>query len=335
MRIGYGVAVCLIAASFWSTAAVGAENGDAIPAEVRSYPIQNFKIGSSQRKFGRLEYVGGFEMRSKLDQFGAMSGFRFLTPGERFVGVTDSGYWFYGSVDRDAEANPTGFSDFTMQPMIDADGSAGASKWNSDAEGLAVNGDRVTVGFEREHRIAEFDVRPGDMGAEIRQLDFVVPAHELRRNKGFETVAYTPAASSLSGARIAITERSIDTQGNIFAAILEGPEKGVFKVVRRGTFDITAGAFLANGDLLLLERSFDIANGVQIRFRQIDTATIKRGSTVDGEVIFEADLRYQIDNMEGLDTWLDADGRQRVSIVSDDNLSFLQRNLYLEFILSE
>ena len=35
-----------------------------------------------------------------------------------------------------------------------------------------------------------------------------------------------------------------------------------------------------------------------------------------------------------LDAWVDGDGRQRISIISDDNHSILQRNLYLEFILT-
>jgi hypothetical protein len=46
-------------------------------------------------------------------------------------------------------------------------------------------------------------------------------------------------------------------------------------------------------------------------------------------------MSYQIDNMEGLDVWRRADGVLMVSIVSDDNQSLLQRNLYLEFRLDE
>ena len=55
----------------------------------------------------------------------------------------------------------------------------------------------------------------------------------------------------------------------------------------------------------------------------------------DGPVLFTADMSYQIDNMEGLDVWTRDDGALMVSIVSDDNHSILQRNLYLEFILHQ
>jgi hypothetical protein len=46
-------------------------------------------------------------------------------------------------------------------------------------------------------------------------------------------------------------------------------------------------------------------------------------------------MNYQIDNMEGLDVWRRGDGALMVSIVSDDNQSLLQRNVYLEFRLDE
>ena len=44
-------------------------------------------------------------------------------------------------------------------------------------------------------------------------------------------------------------------------------------------------------------------------------------------------MSYQIDNMEGIDAWTRADGQVMVSLISDDNHSILQRNLYLEFAL--
>jgi hypothetical protein len=39
--------------------------------------------------------------------------------------------------------------------------------------------------------------------------------------------------------------------------------------------------------------------------------------------------------MEGLDVWRREDGTTILSLISDDNQSFLQRTLYLEFALRE
>ncbi|MEX0954114.1 MAG: esterase-like activity of phytase family protein [Rhizobiaceae bacterium] len=296
--------------------------------------IENFHIGRDTTRFGPLEFVGGLSLSGPGD-FGAMSAIRFLDAGENFVGVTDTGFWFFGQIERDAELGPVGMTEFRMMPMVDEAGEPIDGKWETDAEGLSISGDTATVSFEREHKIREFALEPDGMKGQTGTLDYLVPRAELRNNRGFEAIARAPDNGPLAGARIAVTERSIDGDGNTFAAILEGPLKGIFKVARSGDFDITDGAFLPDGDLLLLERRFSMATGVAMRLRRIEAGTIRPGSIADGPVLLEADMSYQIDNMEGLDVWRREDGALIVSIVSDDNHSILQRNLYLEFVLTE
>jgi hypothetical protein len=173
------------------------------------------------------------------------------------------------------------------------------------------------------------------MGPPLRSLDFLVPVSELRRNRGFETVIVTPKDSVDQGAVIVISEKSIDRAGNVFAAVLGGPRKGIFTVARTGDYDITDGAVLPDGDLILLERRFSLPIGVSMRLRRIAIDTVGKGKLADGPVLMEADMAYQIDNMEGLDVWRRDDGATMVSLISDDNQSFLQRNLYLEFEMRE
>ena len=98
---------------------------------------------------------------------------------------------------------------------------------------------------------------------------------------------------------------------------------------------VAAKLVLSAGDLLLLERSYRIADGIKMRLRRIYGESIAAGSVADGPVLFSADMSYQIDNMEGMDVWTRADGATMVSLISDDNHSILQRNLYLEFVLHE
>jgi len=173
------------------------------------------------------------------------------------------------------------------------------------------------------------------MSGPVRDLDFLIPRRELRYNAGLETIARAPTAGPLAGARIVVAEKSIDSQGNIFAAVLEGPQKGVYKVRRTDEFDVTDGVFLPDGDLLLLERRFSYARGVAMRLRQIPAGDIRPGALVDGEILLEANMAYHVDNMEALDVFRRADGRLIVALMSDDNQSWIQRNLYLEFELAE
>ncbi|MER9849380.1 esterase-like activity of phytase family protein [Mesorhizobium sp. M0106] len=305
------------------------------PAEISARPITQFRIGNDEKQFGPLEFVGGLEMTSPTRDFGALSALRFLKPGSDFIGVADTGFWFFGTLVHDADKRPSGIQNFRMQQMVDAAGQPIDEKWAVDAEGLAVKDGIATVGFERDHRIAEFKIDPDDMKAPFRQLDFLIPAWELRRNRGFETVTRANLNGQHAGGLVVVSEKSLDKIGNIFAAIIEGPRKGVFTVKRNGDFDITDGAFLPDGDLLLLERSFSMAGGVKMRLRRIYGESVEKGAVADGPVLLEADMGYQIDNMEALDVWTRDDGALIVALMSDDNHSILQRNLYLEFVLHE
>ena len=157
-----------------------ANSGDAGSAPldritVNARPITQFRIGRDERQFGPLEFVGGLEMTANSRHFGAISAFRFTSPGSNFVGVADTGFWFFGKLVHDAAQKPAGIADFRMEQMVDASGQTFARKWEVDAEGLAVKDGIATVGFERNHRIAQFRIEPGKMGPAIRNLDFLVP----------------------------------------------------------------------------------------------------------------------------------------------------------------
>lgn len=323
-------------ASLWPQHAPAAEdNGAPFSVTISARPITAFQIGREEKQFGPLEFVGGLEMTGSSRHFGASSAFRFLKPGSDFIGVADTGFWFFGSIARDAAGKPTGIADFAMTQMVDAKGRLISRKWEVDAEGLDVEGDIATVGFERDHRIAQFRIDPAGMKGPVRMLNFLVPKNELRQNRGFETVTRAHPYGQHQGGLVVVSEKSLDKAGNIFAAIIEGPNKGVFTVKRNGEFDITDGAFLPNGDLLLLERSFSMATGVKMRLRRIYGESVAKGAVADGPVLLEADMSYQIDNMEAMDVWTRTDGATMVSLMSDDNHSILQRNLYLEFVLHE
>ena len=327
----------VVAALFWTgmPAPVAADPAPMRAVEVSSRQILNFHIGSDENRFGPLEFVGGLEMVAPMRAFGGISSMRFLAPGGELMAVTDSGMWLFGTIARDGSGRPAGLERLRMQPMADVTGNRLHDKFEMDAESLAVRNGEAVVGFERRHRIERFRIEPQGMRASRGKVDFLVPAHELRQNRGFETLAFAPPSGPLNGALVAVTEKSLDRHGNIFAAVLSGPKKGVFTIRRDEGFDITDGAFLPNGDLLLLERSYTLMNGVGMRLRRIAGDSIKKGALVDGPVLFSADMAYQIDNMEALDVWRRADGTTMVSMMSDDNTSILQRNLYLEFLLHE
>jgi hypothetical protein len=302
---------------------------------VNSRTIENFRIGSSEARFGPLEFTGGLELTSRNRDFGSLSALRFTEPGRAWLAVTDNGFWISGIINRDTGGRPASLDQTRIVAMTDGNGGRASEKWNTDAEGLLVDGSIVTVSFERDHRIATGLLDRITLIFTSKDEPLPVPATELRSNRGFETLTKAPNDSPLKGARVAVTEKSLNKNGDIFAGVMDGAQKGIFFVKRESEFDISDGDFLPNGDLLLLERRFSMASGVAMRLRRIKGADILPGETVDGEVLFEADMAYQIDNMECLDVWQRADGATMISLASDDNHSILQRNVYLEFRLAE
>jgi hypothetical protein len=72
-----------------------------------------------------------------------------------------------------------------------------------------------------------------------------------------------------------------------------------------------------------------------VRLRRIALGDIKPGALVDGPILFDADLGYEIDNMEGLSVHRSAGGETVLTLISDDNFSTVQRTLLLQFMLAE
>ena len=69
---------------------------------------------------------------------------------------------------------------------------------------------------------------------------------------------------------------------------------------------------------MILERKFTLLSGMVVRIRRMSLKSVAPGATIDGPSIFDADLGYEIDNLEGLDAHIGADGATVLTMVSDD-----------------
>jgi len=324
--------VCLLAAVLAGCVSVGDPSAGG-PAVIRASKISAFRFGSTVTKFGDLEFLGGLQMTSSNDLFGAASAIRLQPDRRHFISVLDTGHWWTGVIDRSPDGTLQGISEARITPIIDRFGKTHEGKGVMDAEGLALRGNTVLVSFEQNHRV---DVYP-DPGFETSPpsgfLPILMNRNALRGNQSLEALMVGPPGSPLDGNAVLVAERSLDRDGNMLAAVLDGPLKGRFTVRHYDGYDVSDGTFLPDGDLVLLERRFDFAHGIGMRLRRIAARDIKPGAVVDGRVIFEANADFQIDNMEGIDAFRSDDGSIHLIMVSDDNHSILQRNLMLEFRL--
>ena len=86
-------------------------------------------------------------------------------------------------------------------------------------------------------------------------------------------------------------------------------------------------------DVLILERYFSWRRGVAMRIRRVALADIMPGAVLEPKEVISADMGYQIDNMEGLSVHRATNGEIVLTLVSDDNFSFIQRTILLQFTL--
>jgi hypothetical protein len=328
----------LLALALTAPAAVGqkpAVTRGPVGIEVRARSFSAFESrDGARRRFGALEFRGGLELTSPHPEFGGLSAIRVQRDGERFLAITDKGFWLRGRL-RYAGAAPAGIEEAEIAPLLGPDGRPIQARRWYDSEALAEEGGVTYVGIERVHRILRYDYARHGLLARGQLVPVPPEFKRLPSNKGIEGLVVVPKGMPLGGALIAISERALDDAGHIRGFLLGGPSPGAFAIKRSGEFDLTDAAITPRGDLLILERSFSILRGVAMRLRSVPLASIKPGTVVDGAMLAQADMGYQIDNMEGLSVHRGPSGETVLTMVSDDNFSSLQRTILLQFTLVE
>ena len=301
------------------------------PVGVTARPIAAFEPRRpEQRRFGALQFRSGLVLSSGHPRFGGFSGLARLNGGRDLAAVSDRGHWLTAKV-ASTGGKLTGLDDIEMAAILGGSGRPLTRSGLYDTESLCIHDGAAYVGIERKHEIARFDWARDGVEARARPVPLPPELKRLPRNRGLEALGVMPAGP-LKGTLVAIAERSGKEDEPTLGALVGGPQPGLFRLARHDGYDITDLAFLPSGDMLVLERWYRPLRGVGMRIRRIAGRDIRPGALVDGQHLIEADLGFEIDNMEGLSVHLEA-GRTVLTLISDDNFSFLQRTVLLEFEL--
>jgi len=302
---------------------------------IQATPITAFDNRDASRvRFGSLEFRGGLVLTSPNQAFGGISALTIDPDGSHFLSITDNGAWLRGRIVY-ADGKPAGIDDAEMAPILGPEGKPLAARGWYDAESLTEMGGMYYIGIERVEQIVRLDFRRDGFAARGEPIAVPPDFKSFTYNKSLECLTAAPKGSPLAGNLIVITERSLDAAGNHRSFLLKGDHVERFTVKRSDDFDVTDCTILPPGDLLVLERRFSPARGVAMRIRRIPLTAIKPGAAIDGKILIDADLGYQIDNMEGIAVHRDGNGDTIITLVSDDNFSVIQRNLLLQFALVE
>jgi hypothetical protein len=306
-----------------------------VSIEVKARPLRAFDTRDHQHvRFGSLEYRSGLILTSGFPGFGGLSGIRLDAKGERFISFSDKGNWFTGQIVYSGRAM-AGLAEVEAAPMLGADGRPLAARGWFDTESIALDGSFVYIGIERVNQVVRFDFSKGFTRSRGEVVPMPPAVKKLPFNKGLEALVFVPKGMPLAGTLIAISERGLDAHGNLMAFLVGGPSPGQFSVRRTDNFDVSDAVLLPEGDLLILERKFSWLGGLGIRIRRIALKSLTPGAVVEGPSIFNADLGQEVDNMEGIEAHVTAEGDTVLTMVSDDNFSMIQRTLLLQFTLVE
>jgi hypothetical protein len=331
---GAGLAAAVLSFS----APVSAEGllDEAKQVRVKTRPIETFHIGHSNTEFGKLTFLGGFEILASDRKTGGLSGVISLDDGNRLLAVTDNGHWVAATVEQTDEGAPTGLSDLRYAVLLGADGKSLRARWGHDTEALTVNATGLYVSAERNHAVYHYEwpLLTGDERM-LGQLALPKALDRLPGNTGIEALAAGPEGGDLDSKLIAISETTPSDEHDFLGFVLGPDGAEEFSIKRHDRFDVTDAAFLPNGDLLLMERRFNMKDLIGLRLRRLIGSDLKAGAVLDGEILLEADFNYQIDNMEALAVHQNTAGETILTLLSDNNRSLLQRTLLLRFRLNE
>jgi hypothetical protein len=300
--------------------------------EIHAEQINAFAKGDSSPDLsGALEFRGGLVLTSSNKSFGGISSLIVHDDGDHFLAASDWGFWFRGRI-LYKNNRPAGIDNAVMAPILDTNGKPSS---RIDSESMATDGQWLYVGIERTHRILRF--RYGEKLFRTPGETVPVPPEirNLPNNQSLEALVLVPRKFPLGGTLLALSESGLDSEGNIKAFLIGGPTPGKFAIKRMDAHDISDAACLPQGDILILERKYELNRGIMMRIRRIPLLEIKPDALVDGQVVFEADARYNIDNMEALSVHRSRSGDIILTLMSDNNFLSTQPTLLLQFALKD
>ncbi len=299
------------------------------PIQINAEPVDLGPQDAVDTTLSGLAYVGGWALTSDDDRFGGLSGLDSFRSGS-LLAVSDAGafVWIGLKVDADFEPEPLGY----IAQMRAPSGQFLSGKRSSDSEGLALRDGLAIVSFERDHRVAAFDLE--GCGALARSAPVAeVPARgsgltaAVPNNNGAEAAALTKGGAFLTAIEFQMDSAAPlgvlnDAGGFDFSARIDAPP------------GLSATGFDALGDTLFSVHRFyapGIGNRIAILAHDLaespDGVAVARGA----RTLAMMDRSVTVDNFEGLAAVTRDDGGVRLFIISDDNFSTRQRTLLMAF----
>ena len=302
----------------------------AAPLEIAARPVPLHAGDPERGGVGSLRFRGGLELSSPDPRFGGFSALLLSEDGARLTAVTDRGHWVTARLIAGANGAPRALAEAEIGALHGPGGRHLRGKRDTDSESLTRLADgALVVGFERDHRLWRYPAGPNPLAGQPEAIPVPAKLASLRSNSGIEALA-----TLADGALLAIAEGRRD-EATSPAFLWRGGAWSELVYPRVPGFRPTGATTLPGGDLLVIERSFNLFDGVAIRLQRIAAATIRAGATLRGTTLAVLRRPLTLDNMEGVAARRGAAGETLLYLISDDNFRASQRTLLLMFALEE
>lgn len=316
---------------------------DNIKLDISSKPI-NVITSDTNTPDKNITFCSGFSFDANDYRFGGWSGFDIDQQGN-FIGVSDEGYAVKAKPTLNTLGEIIGFDDAIFSSLKGQDGLALSGKMLTDAEDVTVlpNG-QLAVSFERDHRILVFNdilepavdsiPLPKDM---LNAFDVFTAAFHETGNRQYGNVGLE-SLTIVNGHILTVIEETLpsETEHRVY---LQNDTGGWDNMYYQGLpgYGISSATTLPNGNVLFLERATEYFKGYEhynCRIVELDKLDFFQGNHIIGKTWATFDSKTA-DNFESIFTYTTEDGKTYISIATDDNYAWSERNVLLNFEWTE
>lgn len=262
--------------------------------------------------------IGRYVWQPDDPEIGGLSGLEVAADGVGFLALVDRGQILEGRFLREG-GEIKGVSLSSKTTLLALDGETLAEE-DDDSEGLALDGrGGFYVSFEGPARVWHYDGLSTIPTGIALTREFA----QMQKNASLEALAALD-----DGSLVTLPERTGRQDRPFPIYHYDNGRWGVLgELARIGPFLVTGADLGPDGYLYVLERDF-VGVGFRSRIRRIDL------STGTSQTLLTS-APWDFDNLEGISAWRDAQGRVRLTTVSDNNFMALQKTEFVEFIVTD
>lgn len=296
-------------------------------AAAEQVQLQLNRRDSTINKVGELTFLGAVVIPPGEDRVGGLSSMYMGDDYRTLYFQADDGR-FYSARARWDAARLIGTRFDKGELLLDENGRKPTSRARFDAEAITrlPDGDWL-VGYERDHRIERYKDNNGRPSGAPEPMPTPPGLLDLPRNEGVEALT-----AFRDGRILAIAEAQ--REGASPAWLWQEGHWEKLSYQPKPGFVPTDATSLADGSVLVLERSLNILYGFRTRIVYVQAAQIVAGAVLKGRELALMESPNLTENFEGIHAFAGPDGKTRFLIVSDNNFNALQQTILAAFELN-